>query len=454
MIAKLRSSFDIGALPNLARLLLLAIIAICGTVTLPQRLQVGPVTGLALLSIGFCTTAWVLWLAKPWFPLDRWPMLVPMLLFTVYSIGSMLWFAPTEKGLQVLAVMVGFFGIMLLTARETELKPRIAFEIYRLLDWGLLFSSVVYLASVPTHGAGNDQYIMARAYALFAIFGVARQLAAWRSGDWRGFWFAAAITAVLVISVSRTAMVAAMLMFPLAALSRMDRKGVLQAVGMALAGAGTMALLLMFSPMMRERFFGLDASMHVGGVAINASGRSEMWAMLLRDSVDSRWCGKGVGSSSLLIDRFFPGLGHPHNDYIRVLYDYGIVGLACFIAFMLGTITTLFSQVRQFIEMGPKGNVRLQYFLTPALSIIGVASGMATDNLMCYTFVMAPFALLLGCALGLSPRQEAGLARPARVLARREVAALPSRPKRPRRGGLVPSAGVESKSPDSARGAA
>jgi hypothetical protein len=78
-------AIDLSSLPDMARLFLLFVTASAGLVTLPQLLSAGPVSGLAVLSIGFCGIAWVLWLAKPWFPLDRWQVLVPLLLFTVYA---------------------------------------------------------------------------------------------------------------------------------------------------------------------------------------------------------------------------------------------------------------------------------------------------------------------------------------------------------------------------------
>jgi O-antigen ligase len=237
------------------------------------------------------------------------------------------------------------------------------------------------------------------------MFGVARQLAAWRAGDWKGFWFAAAITGVIVVSVSRTAMVAAMVMFPLAALSRFDRKGFLQAVAMGVSGVAVMAAVVKSSPAMYERFFGLDASMSVGGVSINASGRTQMWTLLYQDGANARWFGKGVGSSSILIDRYFAALGHPHNDFLRVLYDYGAVGLACWVAFLVGLGVVLLGAAWRLANAGPAGRARLPYVLTPLLALVGVGAGMFTDNLMSYVFVMAPFGILAGCALGLLPRQ-------------------------------------------------
>jgi hypothetical protein len=107
------------------------------------------------------------------------------------------------KGLQVLAVMVGFFGLMLLTARQVERRPKTARELHRMLDWGTAFACLFYVAFVPGHGWGHDYILVARAFALFAMLGVARQLAAWRAGDWKGFWFAAADYGASSSSASR-----------------------------------------------------------------------------------------------------------------------------------------------------------------------------------------------------------------------------------------------------------
>jgi O-antigen ligase len=413
VIQPLARQFDPRGMPDFGRSLLLLAMAICGLVTLPQAVQIpiGPVSGLAMASMAICAAAWMLWGTKPWYPLEQWPILLPLALFSVFCIGSLLWYAPAMKGLQLLAVMAAFVGILLVTAREVERSPGIVVTLYRVLDGGILFSSAVYLSSIPTHGLGNEDFIHARSYALFALFSVARHLAAWRCGKPSAFWIAAAITAVIVLSVSRTAMIAAMLMFPLAALSRFDHKGVVQAAIMVMGGAAVLAAVILSSPMMYERFFGLDASMNVGGVAINGSGRSEMWALVYADSARARWLGQGVGSSAILIDNHFSGLGHPHNDFLRVLYDFGVLGLICFLWFLSGATWTLLVGVWRQAHMGAAGRVRLQYFLTPALSMVGIGAGMFTDNSVSYVFVMVPFGILLGSAMGLLPAAETRAAR-------------------------------------------
>ena len=39
-----------------------------------------------------------------------------------------------------------------------------------------------------------------------------------------------------------------------------------------------------------------------------------------------------MGSASQLVGETFTGLDQPHNEYLRFYFDYGVVGLALFIA--------------------------------------------------------------------------------------------------------------------------
>jgi O-antigen ligase len=125
-----------------------------------------------------------------------------------------------------------------------------------------------------------------------------------------------------------------------------------------------------------------------------------MWALLLERSQDNLMFGHGIGSSSTLVDQYFaPTLGHPHNDFLRFLYDLGLVGLALWVAFLGATALTLWSYSRRSARVGDSA---APYFLAPLLALLAVTASMITDNTAGYTFVMAPLAILIGCALGLT----------------------------------------------------
>ena len=51
-----------------------------------------------------------------------------------------------------------------------------------------------------------------------------------------------------------------------------------------------------------------------------------MWAATIESARHHPLVGQGLGSSQDLIERLF-GLAHPHNDYLRLWHDLGLVGL-------------------------------------------------------------------------------------------------------------------------------
>jgi O-antigen ligase len=218
-------------------------------------------------------------------------------------------------------------------------------------------------------------------------------------------------------------------MFPLAAACRGDWRGIARAAAIAGLGAAVLLAAIFLSDAMYERFFGYDANMTVGGVTFNSSGRTKMWEMLWASSQESVVFGKGVGSSALLIDKHFPKLGHPHNDFLRFLHDFGVIGLACWLAFLANV---LFFLRRQVMSRARANDRSLPVFLTPALALVALSASMFTDNSVTYSFVMAPLGVMLGCALGRMRTSDVRRPPPQRVAT--APAAAPVRPYvRPRR---------------------
>lgn len=393
-------------MPDASRLLLLAAILCAGLVSLSQQISIGPVTGLGMITILSCGGAWLLWLTRPRLAREHLTVLLPLVLFAVYAVGSVLWSSVDILALQLLCVLLGFAGLVLVAAREVEDDPTLAKTLYRAVDVATWFATGVYALSLARDGLGAESIILARPYALFVLIGLARQLALWQSGDRRGLLGTGIILAVVLASISRTALAAALMLVPLAALVRGRKKDVAFAVGGVVAGGLVVAAALALSPTIYERFFGFDANMRVAGVAINTSGRMEMWVKLWDSAITAPWLGHGVASSSQLIGYYFPypGVGHPHNDYLRFFHDFGMFGLGLWLAFHAGAAWTLFKRARAAARK-PGGDPG--YHLVPMLGFVALAVSMTTDNAVCYTFVMAPLAVLFGCSLGLASRAAA-----------------------------------------------
>ena len=115
-----------------------------------------------------------------------------------------------------------------------------------------------------------------------------------------------------------------------------------------------------------------------------------------QSAVESPWIGKGAGSASAYLADLYDGdIAHPHNDYLRILHDYGVVGLVLFL-YGLARVGRLFW--RNWAQ--PRELLQRRLSLAAALALTAIAMMMVTDNTLVYVFVMGPLGILLGTALG------------------------------------------------------
>jgi O-antigen ligase len=146
----------------------------------------------------------------------------------------------------------------------------------------------------------------------------------------------------------------------------------------------------------QERFFFSDDASLRDVITLsdnlNTAGRRELWPVLIRECSASPILGNGVGAGAVysteLSDEI---LGHPHNEFIRVYCDTGLIGTALLWGFFL-TVA-----VRNYHALRQGGDTRLH---TAALQCIAVLAVLAvTDNPLVYTALfMTPIALVLGLA--------------------------------------------------------
>ena len=382
------------------RWLLFGMLIVCGFVDAVRALGAGSMSGGGAVTLLGCAAVWCSWLARPYLPSVWLKSLLPLLMFDAYATGSLLWYSPGTPGVQQMAVYLSFFGFIVLTARETERHPELAGTLHRVLLGGSVIAVVLYAKVYLDGGLGADGIVGARSYALYALVPLATSLAVWQASGQRRWLAAAGVLLTLIfLSMSRTAMVAGLLAVPLAIGLRGDRRSVGRAMFVAGAVAAAFAgAVLSYAPLY-DRFFANDASMNVGGVAVNASGRTAMWNMVL-DSLGHDWVfGKGIASSANLIATYFPELAQPHNDFLRFYYDFGVVGLMLWLAFVVQIVCVLLRHLHQTLRTG---GTAYAVHLAPLLAIVAVTITMFTDNSVTYYFVMVPVGILIGCSLGVS----------------------------------------------------
>jgi len=88
---------------------------------------------------------------------------------------------------------------------------------------------------------------------------------------------------------------------------------------------------------------------------------------------------------------------HPHNEFLRVLIDYGAVGLVLMVL-LLARLAILFAA--HYRALANKGSRLRAGPLAGLGALVSLIALMITDNPLTYTYVMVAFGLIAG--LGVS----------------------------------------------------
>jgi O-antigen ligase len=123
----------------------------------------------------------------------------------------------------------------------------------------------------------------------------------------------------------------------------------------------------------------------------NTSGRQRMAELLAVEIAQKPIFGHGANASESFILNYSRGqLTHPHNDWLRFLYDYGIVGTTIF-------ALTIIAQIRDLLRRARHATgVKRILFSAGASSFLSFVIMMFTDNIVLYAafFGNLQFAML------------------------------------------------------------
>lgn len=261
---------------------------------------------------------------------------------------------------------------------------------------------VLLAVQVPLGLVGYDEEGLATVLgkgtiALFGLPILALALSRWRYERRKGWAiFAAAVSlGMILFTVSRMASaVAVLVLLPLRFVH--FNRAFLRHAGFAAALTVLLALALLQVPAVHYRFLD-NTETHVFGedeAIINTSGRSTMWIVTIVDALNRPFRGFGTGSSEVLISNLVPGLEHPHNDYLRVWHDLGIVGVVLFCSAWIGRFVKHLRLWRRS-DKQPRF-ARAQMAAALAASVVVLTC--LTDNTLLYTFVQIPVFLLFAVA--------------------------------------------------------
>jgi hypothetical protein len=396
--------------------LVLAIVFMSGSSDLLGGFNSGSVSPMGGVTVLYALCVWFLWLLRPhWSPRYR-PVVAPFVALIGWGLVSVvLWYRPTIDALQNLFVLGAFVGLLLVTARDSGPGSLVRGRLSAAMGWASALAGVLFLLH-PLSPIGPGL----RSFAIFALIGIGWYLAGWRCGSRRAGWAAVVLLALIAFSLSRTALAVGLFLIPLAWLQLRTLGGWLRLVLASLAALLVLYVAVLHIAPLRSRFFEGDMSLHVFGVGINAEGRVRAWRITWESYREAPLLGHGAGSSEEFINRRIPGLNHPHNDYLRLLHDYGLIGAACW---GLGYLALLRLTWRGWLEAEARDDLEAgRLHLAAFLALSAVALVMLTDNAIVYIFVMAPLGVLAGASLGAlaaqperDPAREPVLRQPARA---------------------------------------
>ncbi len=112
---------------------------------------------------------------------------------------------------------------------------------------------------------------------------------------------------------------------------------------------------------------------------LRTTGRKAIQEAMERGIEDSPWFGHGANASEqFVLDRTDDQLTHPHDDYLRLAFDYGYVGALVFLVCMI-------LQLLHALRAGYRsaGAARL-FLIAGAGAFFPFAMFMATDNIILY----------------------------------------------------------------------
>lgn len=296
-----------------------------------------------------------------------------------------------RASIQNVSIYITFVVILLCTATASyTIRDR---KLLRIIVWFSLIGTVPFFAvSIPVVLSSPGE----RFIGTGSIPGVAAIGLACTMGLSRG-WFRLIVTILLsliiVSSLSRVYVVFVLVCLTLPSRTKgtVKRFFIIWIVRAILAGAaGVIAMLLV--PSLHDRFVVNDGS-SLFGIDIGTSGRDDLWTSLMSQLNSGNVVfGHGPGAAEMYITNHFGTITQPHNDYLRLIFDFGVVGLLPWILGLLLLFIFALQHLTYSIRRGEDAGLAIACVLCAAL----IAGSALLDNVAIYVFMMAPVAVLFG----------------------------------------------------------
>jgi O-antigen ligase len=296
---------------------------------------------------------------------------------------SIMMLCPLVVGMAMSKAQIGKNALGAL--RKLMLYMAIALSVLVAFKAGILLTGVLPMIT-GLAGEVMTASLLCNVFAAQYVFGDRKVLKWW-----------AILAAIPVIAVTRTAIVVNGLTLPLTFAPLSTLKRVIILCFIVIVGIG-----IFYSPRMQKKMFysgrGTLEDVRWENEDFATSGRRHMWDKMWERIDEQPLLGSGANASEAFISKLTNGLKHPHNDWLRLLFDFGYVGIAIFALSLLFQALHAYRMAKRAV-----GDISLLFY-AGASSILSFILFMFTDNILLYA---AFFGNLQFTILGLAYAAQA-----------------------------------------------
>lgn len=262
----------------------------------------------------------------------------------------------------------------------------------------LIFSGDVYITKYGPRGI-----VVPRAVADYLLVVLALNLAHWRyaineTHRYRAACVSLLALGIIVFSLSRMATAIALLLFVIFKINPFKLwKVLLSGLLVVILSA---SVLLGISSFRARLFRSPPSNLAEAQEYLITSGRNKIWPATFNHALEKPVWGWGPGSARPLVAGSILGKGvkewHPHNEYLQVFHDTGIIGLTLLLVAWLLLFVRYWKKWR--LAHISRDVQRATWNMAVFLCILTVLINAIVDNTLHYPFIVAPVFIIIGCA--------------------------------------------------------
>jgi O-antigen ligase len=278
-----------------------------------------------------------------------------------------------QRSVMMLCPLVIGITVSKLTIKERELESfnklcrylAVALYVVVIIKGGIMVTGALPVATGMAAEVMTGT-LLCSLFAVRYVSGQKKELAWW-----------AAFAAIPFIAVTRTAIVAAGLTLPLTfAPMKIFKRAILIALIILLA------IPVFYSERVQNKMFysggGTFAEVHPDNPDLATNGRKSLWEAMQAEIDKEPYWGHGANSSEPFVFMRTGGLTHPHNDWLRVLYDYGYFGTVIFAFCLIVQVLHISKRARR-----ATGETKTLFYAA-ASTFISFVLFMFSDNIILY----------------------------------------------------------------------